>query len=212
MRFWLRSWRPGSLGPQDETVAAPYRFTCSGLSPLRKRRKLEFRRKLLYKFRGRVLLVDSTVHLQQRCAMSAGGTGLKGENRSAQTGSRSGESYCHLVALLLMLPLLAALHGQAASVASVSGGVVDEQEAAIGGTQIRMTAVDRYGVQLGSLMRTDRMHGTGLCLTAPQWGRHCDQLCRASIGGSLKQNQLATEWSGATERGVAPMLDKSSKI
>jgi hypothetical protein len=53
-----------------------------------------------------------------------------------------------------MLPLLVALHGQAAPVASVSGGAVDEQEAAISGAQIRMTAVDRYGVQLGSLMRT----------------------------------------------------------
>ena len=57
-------------------------------------------------------------------------------------------------ALLLMLPPLVALHAQAVSVASVSSGVVDEQGAAISGSQVRMTAVDT-GVVHNSVSNAD---------------------------------------------------------
>jgi hypothetical protein len=53
-----------------------------------------------------------------------------------------------------MLPRLVALQAQAVSVASLSSGVVDEQEAAISGVQVRMAAADT-GVVYNSVSNAD---------------------------------------------------------
>ena len=84
--------------------------------------------------------------------------------------SKTAEGGIPRIMRFLMLPRLVALHGQAVSVASVWGGVVDEQGAAISGALVRMSVVDT-GVVYNSVSNADGIEcrARGSFLTPPQW-------------------------------------------